>query len=51
MEVISVRKRIAALETRIAKFERDMEKKYTEIIRLLERFEGGRAAVRKMQKD
>lgn len=51
MELMSVRKRISALETRITKFERDMSKKYEEIVRLLERFEGGRAAIRKIQKD
>jgi len=51
MEIVSVRKRIARLETRIVEFERKVAVQYEEIIRLLEKFEGGRSVIRKIQKD
>ena len=51
MEIVSVRKRIAELETRVAEFERKITKQCEEIARLLEKFEGGRALSKKIREE
>lgn len=51
MEIISLRKRVAELETEMKTFKEDIENRWNEAEAFLSKFEGGKKLIKKVKGD